>query len=403
MDLVVPARISAGGGPSACAARRRVVRRDGVRGDGAHRLLRAPGRRGRRERDQHDPGIHRRRASTRSSSRPPGVPYAELLDRLIALALERHERRSRLRLLETPSSNRSVCARCHSSPSAANSSSARARMSSSRRAAPSARRANGSTEVPAWASCGASASIRVAATQRDESVQPRREDARPPDERALDRELDELLERRAVAALERDTEPAPLRYALVSLAGDTQPVPLQLARTTLVAEAEMREARAGGGRADCARTASRGSRRSPRARDPSARRARPSPRARPRARARARRSARDGAATAAARGRRAAPPARLRLVEATDRGDGRRPRLVRLAQMIRVVDAREQREPLVTTAPRPPRSVAGRTPLAPSPRARTSGARRCRARPRASPPRRARPPTRRAARCSPAR
>ena len=53
-------------------ARGRLVRRLRLRGDGARRLLRPPGRRGARERAEHDPGLHRRRASTRSSSRRPG-------------------------------------------------------------------------------------------------------------------------------------------------------------------------------------------------------------------------------------------------------------------------------------------------------------------------------------------
>ena len=36
------------------------------------------------------------RASTRSSSSTPGSRYGELLERLVDLALERHERRSKL-------------------------------------------------------------------------------------------------------------------------------------------------------------------------------------------------------------------------------------------------------------------------------------------------------------------
>ena len=79
-----------------------------------------------------------------------GISYAELLDRLIELALERHERRSRLVYLTTAARRAAArsAPRCQSRPSAAKRSSARARSSSSRRATPSARSANGSTVVP---------------------------------------------------------------------------------------------------------------------------------------------------------------------------------------------------------------------------------------------------------------
>ena len=43
------------------------------------------------------PGLHRARASTRSSSRRAGSRTRALLERLIDLALERHERRRALR------------------------------------------------------------------------------------------------------------------------------------------------------------------------------------------------------------------------------------------------------------------------------------------------------------------
>ena len=76
-----------------------VVRGDRLRGHGARRLLRPPGRRGRRQRAEHDPRASRRRASTPSSSRRAAIAYAELLDRLVELALERHERRARARVL----------------------------------------------------------------------------------------------------------------------------------------------------------------------------------------------------------------------------------------------------------------------------------------------------------------
>ena len=59
MELVVPPRICRGGSGACPGARRRVVRRDRLRGDGARRLLRPPGRRGGRQRAQHDPRLHR--------------------------------------------------------------------------------------------------------------------------------------------------------------------------------------------------------------------------------------------------------------------------------------------------------------------------------------------------------
>ena len=57
-DIIVPARIPGGDRGPRPGARGRLVHRDRVRGHGARRLLRARGRRGRRQRDQHDPRLH---------------------------------------------------------------------------------------------------------------------------------------------------------------------------------------------------------------------------------------------------------------------------------------------------------------------------------------------------------
>ena len=92
---VVPARISPEADARVQRARGRVVRRDRVRGHGARRLLRPARRRGRRQRAQHDPGFTATSVYAKLFE-ASGIAYAELLDRLIELALERHERRSRL-------------------------------------------------------------------------------------------------------------------------------------------------------------------------------------------------------------------------------------------------------------------------------------------------------------------
>ena len=54
------------------------------------------GRRGGRQRDQHDPGLHADERLREALRGLAGSGYAELLDRLIQLALERHERRAGL-------------------------------------------------------------------------------------------------------------------------------------------------------------------------------------------------------------------------------------------------------------------------------------------------------------------
>ena len=58
MDLIVPGAATGRDARAGAAARRRVVRRDRLRGHGPRRLLRAPGRRGRRQRAQHDSRLH---------------------------------------------------------------------------------------------------------------------------------------------------------------------------------------------------------------------------------------------------------------------------------------------------------------------------------------------------------
>ena len=161
---------------------------------------------------------------------------------------------------------------------------------------------------------------------------------------------------------------------LVTLACDTQPVALELGRPRLVAQAEMREAAGGGGRADSARTESRGSRRSRPTRDPSGRRAPASLRARPPARARGRRNGRGGAARGAARGCREARPG------AAPRRSGRRrqpraspPRRPRTGDPDR--RSREAVRAVDRSRPPPPGSAAGRRQLcvrAPSANERSS-------------------------------
>ena len=59
----------------------------------------------------------------------------------------------------------------------------------------------------------------VMASERDESVHPRGEDARTPHESALDGKLHQRLHRRPVAAEESDPDPRPTQVRLVALAG----------------------------------------------------------------------------------------------------------------------------------------------------------------------------------------
>ena len=77
-----------------------------------------------------------------------------------------------------------------------------------------------------------------------------------------------------------------------------------------------------------------------------------------------------------------------RLVEAADGGGSRRARLVRLAEVVRVVDSPEATRAAARSTTLPPRNASDRTRLASSPPMRTSGAPGCRE------PRRCRPPRR---------
>ena len=97
MELIVPARISPEQTRARAGARRAGVHGDRLRGHGARRHVRPAGRRGARQRAEHDPRVHRRRASTRALFEASGIGYGDLLERLIDLALERHERRGKLR------------------------------------------------------------------------------------------------------------------------------------------------------------------------------------------------------------------------------------------------------------------------------------------------------------------
>ena len=170
-----------------------------------------------------------------------GVPYAELLDRLIALALERHERRSRLRVLGAAEQTlRSV----RDATRARGSRTARRRAQAARRRV--ARRPGLGERKAPRSSPAARARVRpldpVVLAERDEGVHARREDAGPPDERALDRKLDEGLQRAPVAALECDPEPCAAEIRLVALAGEPSPSRSSSALRASSPEAEVREA-----------------------------------------------------------------------------------------------------------------------------------------------------------------
>ena len=60
-----------------------------------------------RQRDQHDPRLHARSRCTRKLWAASGVPYPELIDELVRLAVERHERR-RSRVTATEALSRTV-------------------------------------------------------------------------------------------------------------------------------------------------------------------------------------------------------------------------------------------------------------------------------------------------------
>ena len=97
MDLVVPPRVRRRRS-SACRARGRRLRRDRVRGHGPGRLLRPRRRRGVVNELNTIPGFTATSVYAKLFE-ASGIPYAELLDRLVELALERHERRAQPRVL----------------------------------------------------------------------------------------------------------------------------------------------------------------------------------------------------------------------------------------------------------------------------------------------------------------
>ena len=97
MELVVPARVSERGGGARAGAGGAGVRRVRVRGDGAGRPVRPQRRRGARERAEHDPRLHRDERLREALRGVAGSRTRALLERLIDLALERHERRRSLR------------------------------------------------------------------------------------------------------------------------------------------------------------------------------------------------------------------------------------------------------------------------------------------------------------------
>ena len=93
MELVIPARV-----PETVRERVRELAVEAFRADrlprpGAGGLLRG-GRRRAGQRAQHDAGVHARPACSASCSPPSGVPYEELLERLVGYALEHHEARA---------------------------------------------------------------------------------------------------------------------------------------------------------------------------------------------------------------------------------------------------------------------------------------------------------------------
>ena len=96
MDTIIPPRISPRGDRARAGARRPFLRGKRVRGDGARGLLRP------RKRDVVVNELNTIPGFTATSVyaklfEASGISYPELLDRLVQLALERHERRARLR------------------------------------------------------------------------------------------------------------------------------------------------------------------------------------------------------------------------------------------------------------------------------------------------------------------
>ena len=149
-----------------------------------------------------------------------GISYAELLDRLIALALERHERRVAARLLDAGEQALGLRAmpleaELHEELVRAGKELVVATGDAER----AKRKGLDDRSGPATSS-GASCSMQVVPTERDESVESRREDPRPPYECALDGKLDERLHRPPVIALQRDPDPRAAQVRLVALAGE---------------------------------------------------------------------------------------------------------------------------------------------------------------------------------------
>ena len=96
--LEIPAALDADVDARGPAAGARGVRRDRRRGTRARRLPAEPrDRRALRQRDQHDARASRRSACTRSCGRRSASTTPTLVDRLIALAIERHAEKQQLR------------------------------------------------------------------------------------------------------------------------------------------------------------------------------------------------------------------------------------------------------------------------------------------------------------------
>ena len=93
MDLIIPPRISGRGDRARPADQRRGLHRLGLRGHGPSRLLRHADGEVLVNELNTIPGFTATSVYAKLFE-ASGIPYAELLDRLIELALERHERRS---------------------------------------------------------------------------------------------------------------------------------------------------------------------------------------------------------------------------------------------------------------------------------------------------------------------
>ena len=96
MDLIVPRAAAGRDARARAAAGRRLVRRDRLRGHGAGRLLRAARTARSSSTSSTRSRASPRRASTRSCSPRAASRTPALLDRLVELALDRHEQRKQL-------------------------------------------------------------------------------------------------------------------------------------------------------------------------------------------------------------------------------------------------------------------------------------------------------------------